>query len=153
MVDSKQAVGGGQLSITATHNVFSGHANPVWIVPDDAAEEFDSRISSLNLRTRLKPSGLFGGVGYRGFSVRRNDESTMAYVHGGMVDAGQGSSTLVANDRTLERWLLSTAGDAITAQVREHVEDSLNSPVDLEAALPPEPAGAACHPCAAAEHS
>lgn len=139
------------MSITVTLNVFSGRPNPVWIVPDDVAEEFDSRISSLNLRTRLKPSGLFGGLGYRGFSVRRNDESTMAYVHGGMVDTGQGSPTLVANDRALERWLLSTAGDAITAQVREHVEESLNSPVDLEAALPPEPAGATCHPCAAAD--
>ena len=139
------------MSLIVTLNVFSGRPNPVWVVPDDVANEFDSRMSAISSITRLKPVGLVGGLGYRGFFVRRNEESQVTYIHGGIVDPGNISPALIANDRELERWLLSTAGDSINAEVRNHVSGSLDSPIDLEATLLGDVSASTCHPCAAAD--
>jgi hypothetical protein len=91
-----------------------------------------------------------GGLGYRGFTVRRNEESDAFHVHAGVVDAGLMSPTLIAGDREIETWLLSTAGAQIPDVVRAHVEESLKEPLrqDLlqDALAPPH-----CPACAAAD--
>jgi hypothetical protein len=139
------------MSLTITLNVFSGRPNPVWVIPDEASDEFDSRLGAITSISRLKPSGLLGSLGYRGFSVRKDNESHVTYVHGGVVDTGHESPALVADDRGLEKWLLSTSGSSISAEVRNHVLESLESPIDLDATLRGEVSTSTCHPCAAAD--
>ena len=117
------------MSLSVTLNVFSGRPNPVWVVPEGAADDLNARIAAITTTSNAKPAGVMGGLGYRGFSVRRNEESDAMYIHGGVIDPGINSPTLVAGDRAIEQWLLSTAGDAVSAAVREHVESMLNTPV------------------------
>jgi len=139
------------MSFTVTLNVFSGRPNPVWVVPDEAADEFNSRVNAITSNTRLKPTGLSGGLGYRGFLVRRDDEPQASYVHDGIVDSGQTGPSVVANDRELERWLLSTAGESINAEVRDLVSESIDSPINLEASLLSDVVAPACPTCSATD--
>lgn len=88
-----------------------------------------------------------GALGYRGFSVRRNEESDAIHVHAGVIDPGHASPTLLATDREIEKWLLSTAGAHLTAAVKTHVEESLAGPVSHEAlrGVPPPSRCPACN--------
>ena len=138
------------MSLTVTLNVFSGRPNPVWTVPEGGAAEFTDRVSSISTTSNLKPAGVMGTLGYRGFSVRRNEEAHAMYVHAGVVDPGFTSPTLLAGDREIEKWLLSTAGDYVSADVKAHVEESLAGAAShelLKAAVP----ALFCPACAAAD--
>jgi len=140
------------MSLTVTLNVFSGRPNPVWTVPEGASEELNSRIAAITTTSNLKPAGVVAGLGYRGFSVRRNEESQPIYIHGGIVDPSPTSPTLIASDREIETWLLSTAGSQIGDDVKAHVQESLQSSISDELLLYKWPFPLAkCHPCVAAD--
>jgi len=138
------------VSLTVTLNIFSGRSNPTWIIPDEGASEFNERISQITTTSNLKPAGVMGGLGYRGFSVRRNEETHAFHVHAGMVDTGLLSPTLVADDRDIERWLLSTATTELPELVRAHIDEALREPIQhdtLMAAV----VGPHCPACVAAD--
>jgi hypothetical protein len=118
------------MSLTVTLHVYSGRPNPQWILPDAAAEEFNERlqkIASVSRVSNLKPAAM-GGLGYRGFNVRETGQSRGMRLHSGMVDQGQGSPTLLTADRTLERWLLNTAGRNITDSLRDYIAKMVSTP-------------------------
>src|SRR5690349_20896436 len=98
------------MSLTVTLNVFSGRPNPVWTVPEGAAAELTDRVSKIETTSNLKPAGVLEGLGYRGFSVRRNVDIHPLHIHGGVIDPGHAVPTFIADDREIEKWLLSTAG-------------------------------------------
>jgi hypothetical protein len=138
------------MSLTVTLNVFSGRPNPVWIVPENKTTEFATRVSRISTTSNLKPVGVREGLGYRGFSVRHNEEAGSFYVHAGIVDPGVAGPSLLANDREIEDWLLSTAGSQISSEVKAHVKQSLANKVShqaLKATSPPPK----CPKCAAAD--
>jgi len=137
------------MSLSVTLKVFSGRPNPVWIVPEGAADDLNRRIAAITTTSNVKPPGVLGGLGYRGFSVRRNEESDATFIHGGVVDQGVNTPSLISGDHDLEQWLLSTAGDAISAEVRAHVVSMLDAPVS-DAPIRSAP-GAACPAGAAAD--
>jgi hypothetical protein len=61
------------MPLTVTMKIFSGRPNPVWILPDSAANEFHDRVARIRNTARisnLKPAGALGGLGYRGFKVQ-----------------------------------------------------------------------------------
>ena len=138
------------MSLTVTLNVFSGRANPVWTVPEGAAAELTSRISAITTTSNLKPAGILSGLGYRGFIVRRNEDSAPIYIHAGVIDPGHGSPTYLAENREIETWLLSTAGEQLSPVVRDHVEESLREPISHKPILVP-PTAAACPHCVAVD--
>ncbi|MCX6952110.1 MAG: hypothetical protein NTV51_08075 [Verrucomicrobia bacterium] len=115
------------MSLTVTLNVFSGRPNPTWTVPEGAAAELSERLSKLTSTLNLKPAGGVSTLGYRGFSVRSGDAQSATFIHGGAVDLGQFSPTLLAKDREIEKWLLSTAGSAVPDNVKAHVKSSLKA--------------------------
>ena len=118
------------MSLTVTLNVFSGRPNPTWVVPDEAAAELRDRVSRIATLSNLKPPSVLGGLGYRGFSVSHDHDAELTLnLHAGVVDRGGPSPTLIADDREIERFLLSTAGGAIADEVRAHVEQSLAIPI------------------------
>jgi hypothetical protein len=139
------------VSLTITLNIFSGRPDPVWTVPDEAAVEFTERISTIATASTMKPPGVLGGLGYRGFSVRRDEEAEAMYVHAGIVDAGPASPTLVAGDREIEKWLLSTAGDQVPADIKAYVEESLGTEVTYEALTVAPFSAGACPACVATD--
>jgi hypothetical protein len=139
------------VSLTITLDVFSGRPNPVWTVPEGGATELNDRIHSISTTSNLKPAGVMGGLGYRGFLVRRNEESHPIQIHAGIVDPGHASPTLIADDREIEKWLLSTAGEHVAAEVRAHVEEALKSPVSHDALKSAAVAGPHCPACNAAD--
>jgi hypothetical protein len=121
--------GGYNVSLTVTLNIFSGRPNPVWSVPEGASDELSQRMAAISNTSNLKPAGVVSGLGYRGFTVRRQEDPNSIYVHAGVVDPGFASPTLVASDREIETWLLSTAPRDLAAEVRSVVEQALREPV------------------------
>jgi hypothetical protein len=138
------------MSLTVTLNVFSGRPNPVWTVPEGGAAEFMDRIEKISTTSNVQPAGTLGGLGYRGFSVRRGEDTASTYVHAGIIDPGHASPTLIADDREIETWLLSTSGTQLSAEVKAHVEEALKEPVSHAQLIlrPPPPH---CPHCAAAD--
>jgi hypothetical protein len=118
------------MSLTVTLNVFSGRPNPVWVVPEGGAAEFSDRVSKLTTTTNLKTPGVMEGLGYRGFTVRRNEENTVFNVHGGLVDPGHTSPSLIGEDREIEKWLLASAPkNTIPDAVTSHVSEAILRPI------------------------
>jgi hypothetical protein len=116
------------MSVTITLHIFSGRPDPAWELSDDQASEFADRLSQIRNTTLLKPAGLAGNLGYRGFSVTSVREKRLepsVYVHGGIVDLDRFDINRISETPDLEQWLLSTAGDAISNEIRQLVQAEL----------------------------
>lgn len=117
------------MSVTVTLHIYSGVADPAWELSDDQARELVDRIQRIQQTTLLKPAGLLGNLGYRGFSVTSVAERGLephVYIHGGIVDSDRFDLNRIVDDADLERWLLSTAGTAVSDDVRKDVEAQLS---------------------------
>ena|SRR5713101_814475 len=120
------------MSLIVTLHVFSGRPNPVWVLPDDGEVEFNERLGRIAGAARVsnvKPAGVTGGLGYRGFTIQDQSGSRSITIHAGVIDPGRQSMTLLTEDRELERWLLATGGAVIPEGARLHVERQLGTPV------------------------
>jgi hypothetical protein len=108
-----------------TLNVFSGRPNPSWLLTEQEEAELTERLHALDQPTDRRPPGIFGGLGYRGFSITRDPTHpsgplAMA-VHENIVDQQLGSAI---DDTGLETWLAQTGRAHIPDAVREHVQAS-----------------------------
>jgi hypothetical protein len=139
------------VNLIVTLKVFSGRPDPVWIIADDAAKEFMDKVEKISTASNVKPAGIMGGLGYRGFAVRRGDETVSMFIHAGVVDPGHDSPSLIVENRDIEKWLLSTAPTEVDAAVKAHVEESLKQPVSLAAFEPVRAPARHCPPCVAAD--
>lgn len=54
-----------------TLNVFSGRPNPTWLLTEKEEHELTERLAAADKLTDKRPSGIYGGLGYRGYSVTR----------------------------------------------------------------------------------
>jgi hypothetical protein len=116
------------MPLTVTMKIFSGRPNPVWVLPEAAANEYRervSRISATAATSNLKPLGALGGLGYRGFKVQTIGDPIPTYIHAGIVDRGRHLPTFVTENRDLERWIFSTNQKQFPPGIQEHVERSL----------------------------
>lgn len=118
------------MSVIVTLHVFSGRPDPAWELTDDQAKELADRISRLNRTTLLKPPGILGVLGYRGFTVSAVREAAFepeTYIHAGIVDRSRFGVNLMSDDADLEQWLLSTAGAVVEPGVTDFVSQQLSS--------------------------
>jgi hypothetical protein len=118
------------MSVVVTLHVFSGRPDPAWELTENQAVELAEHLRSINKTTLLKPPGIVGSLGYRGFSinsVREKDFAPMMYIHAGVVDRARFGANLLADDTELERWLLSTAGQSIDETLNKYVNQELSS--------------------------
>jgi hypothetical protein len=117
------------MSVTITLHIFSGRPDPAWELSDDQALELADRISQIQNTTLLKPAGLASSLlGYKGFSVNAVREKRLdpfIYIHGGVVESDRFGLNRITDVPDLEQWLLSTAGDAISDDVRQVVHTEL----------------------------
>ena len=118
------------MATVVTLDIFSGRPNPIWTLSASQEKELADRMAALKEFTDKRPSGAFGGLGYRGFLIARNaEESGRAdhmHVHEGIVERGLGSPNQVA-DAALENWLASTADGVIGADLRQHLADAIRN--------------------------
>lgn len=118
------------MSVTVTLHVFSGNPDPSWELTDSQSEELADRIYAIPKTTLLKPSGIVGGLGYRGFSVHAVRERRLdphVYVHLGVVELDRFDVNRIAEDTELEEWLLATGAQAVAPAVREQVRSDLRA--------------------------
>lgn len=118
------------MSATVTLHIYSGRPNPAWELTHDQVQEFSDRINQIPYTTLLKPAGLAGALGYRGFSITSVREKSLEphiYVHGGVVDIDRFDLSRISDMPDLEQWLLSTAGNEITDEVRQVVQTELST--------------------------
>jgi len=97
------------MAIEVVLDVFSGRPNPSWALDSARESEFLSRLKRLQPADEKPPERPI--LGYRGFVVQSSAGSGLAgivRVYGGMVQ--RDGSAYQDPDRSLERWLLDTAG-------------------------------------------
>src|SRR5687768_16311911 len=102
------------MSITVTLHIFSGRPDPAWELTAVQANDLAARLASVQQTTLLKPAGIAGQLGYRGFSittVREPAFEPLIYIHRGIIDLARFDLNRIADSPELEEWLLSTAGD------------------------------------------
>jgi len=117
------------MPVKVSLQVFSGRENPTWELDPLQVQELRDRLKGL-VTSLERPPGTLGGLGYQGFALdaeRELDLEPSLFVHAGLVDTGASNATLQAPGGELERWLLSTAGDALAPALREYVEAQLPS--------------------------
>lgn len=77
----------------------------------------------------LKPPGIIGGLGYRGFTIRAVGERLLdqeIYVHAGIIDVGPRDINRFTDSPELEQFLLRTGGENVDPPVRDLVLAALN---------------------------
>jgi len=118
------------MSVTVILHIFSGQPDPAWELSNDQVQELSARLRQIQNTTLLKPAGLAGPLGYRGFSVHSVGAGLLEphiYIHGGVVDIDRFDLNRITDTPDLEKWLLSTAGTAITEGVRQTVDLELST--------------------------
>ena len=118
-----------------TLNVFSGRPNPSWLLTDDEEAKLGERLNALAQPTDRRPSGVYGGLGYRGFSITRGafhpNGALALTVHENIVDSQLSGHNMVDSTQ-LESWLAATAHAQIPAEISEHVKTSIAQKVALQ---------------------
>jgi hypothetical protein len=116
------------MTITVTLQVFSGLPNPVWHLTEKQEAELNEKLSSAQKLVDKRPSGAFGGLGYRGFSLARSAEDPHGPLaitaHEGILERGAAAPNLV-DDVGLEKWLAEIGTPHVPDVVREHVNAQL----------------------------
>lgn len=118
------------MSVTITLHIYSGRPDPSWELSDTDATELANRISSIQQVTRLKPAGMSGMLGYKGFSivsVRERRFEPHIYLHEGIVDSDRFDINRIEDSPEIEKWLLSTAGNAVSDDIKSVVTTALGS--------------------------
>jgi hypothetical protein len=114
-----------------TLNVFSGRPNPTWLLNDQEEQELTQRLQASQSLTDKRPSGAYGGLGYRGFSITRDalhpQGPLSMLVHQGIVDQHAGGTNIFASSG-LETWLAETGQKYIPEVVQEHLKSSIDAP-------------------------
>ena len=109
------------MSVTVTLHIFSGRPDPAWELTPEQVRELAARLASIQQTTLLKPAGIVGQLGYRGFSINAVREPALEpqiYIHKGIVDLARFDLNRIIDNAELEEWLLSTAGDVVSDEVR-----------------------------------
>lgn len=124
------------MPIHVTLHIFSGRPDPVWELSETQSRQLAERLAAAPERSLQKPPGLAGGIGYQGFTVHSSDTAGLAaqtYIHAGLADIGQRLPALALGDVEVERFLLDTAGDAVSPAVRAAVAKALDRPLSAMA--------------------
>jgi hypothetical protein len=120
-------------------NIFSGRPNPSWELSDEQAGALLEQVDRLTQATTSKPSGVLGGLGYRGFLVERSatapEGALSLYVHEGIVDRGQTQVNAVDGDQTVERSLLESGRAVVDEALYQYVADEMGTRRNVGALL------------------
>ncbi len=128
------------MSVTVTVHVYSGRPDPAWELSSQQAAELADKIKRINKTTLLKPPGIIGGLGYRGFSidtVREKDLDPKIYLHAGIVDLDRFDANRITDTPDLEAWLLSTAGSTVDQNTMTYIDSQIKGHDRFNKAIAP----------------
>jgi hypothetical protein len=138
------------MTTVVTLDVFSGRQNPSLQLSDADEKELHDRLAAATTTTHQRPSGVVGGLGYRGFLVSSHDATLTAAgqlrVHEGVVDRGISLANVVDNTE-IERFLLTKF--ALDQDVHDHVHDSVANVAPFGSSVVP--VLTRCPPCHAVD--
>jgi|ERR1700723_1033579 hypothetical protein len=127
------------MPVTVSLNIYSGRPNPSWGLSDEESEALLDQVTGLSELTTAKPSGVLGGLGYRGFLVERSatapEGALSLYVHEGIVDRGQSQVNAVDDNQTVERTLLESGRRSIDDELYRYVAQEMGTRKDVGALL------------------
>lgn len=110
-------------------HVFSGRPDPSWVLRDTEALELRAILGLLRERTPLKARGWPQKLGYRGFSVMSAPRglfgSLWLTVQNAIVDPGPYEPSYLDYERSVEKFLLGTAGTIITESLAQNITGEL----------------------------
>lgn len=113
------------MSLTVTLHAFSGMPNPTWRLDASQTIEFVRRLRDLTETPTDGPA--LPDLGYRGIQCLATEMTDLLadslHVFGGRVEGA--TSSWRDPGRALERWLLDSAGEALTPEARAMVEAEL----------------------------
>ncbi|HEV2740662.1 MAG TPA: hypothetical protein VGU66_19025 [Candidatus Elarobacter sp.] len=115
-------------------DVFSGRPNPTWVLPAAESEALERRIAALGEKTRLKPPGIDGRLGYRGISLHRPAGDPAGpldlRIHGGVIGTSRLAPNLVDPGRAIEHAIIERAGAHLGARLKAYLQRELAKPVE-----------------------
>ncbi|MEJ2625778.1 MAG: hypothetical protein P8Z80_14925 [Pseudolabrys sp.] len=115
-------------------------------------EQLTERLRSLQTFTDRRPSGIFGSLGYRGFSISREADHALGpmalTVHEGIADRQIAGPNMIETTG-IEDWLAEQAASHVSPEVMAYVREAIARKVSL--AYQTATKGAACPPCKAAD--
>lgn len=100
------------MSVTITLHIYSGLPDPAWELTSEQISQLRAIVVSSGRRSLMKPPGLVGRLGYRGFSIDTVGEAGLEasmYVHARVLDIGRLDMTIVTDQPILENFLISTS--------------------------------------------
>lgn len=136
-----------------TLNIFSGRPNPTWTLTGADEKKLTDRLASLETATDRRPSGVFGGLGYRGFTIARSVKGakSMATVHESIVDRA-GADFNVVDETGIEAFLVGTAGGRVPEEVLAYLSQNTGDAAKVKPfKLPKIPLKPLCPMCKAAD--
>jgi hypothetical protein len=102
--------------------LYSGVPDPAWTLTADQSKELSAALAGLSRVDEDPPSG---GLGYHGFAILTPDGTMVAFA-GKVVNADSDPPYVLDDpDRTIERFLLDTAGQHVPAKGLDIVADAL----------------------------
>ncbi len=112
-------------TIRVTLGLYSGRADPSWVLEPDESLALDRALGALPRAVGRPPEG---GLGYRGFTIERPAGTLIAY-RGAVAPPGQGAREYLSDPTLIvERLLLEFAGSRIGAAELAEVRRSLGAP-------------------------
>jgi len=114
------------MALLVTAHAYSQRRNPSWILSDAQEDSFSEILRGMRERSPVKARGGIPIFGYRGFAVTQLPGAEPAYfVNRGIVDPGSHELSFLDENRSMETFLLSTAGSGVDETLKEEIRESL----------------------------
>lgn len=115
------------MALIVTLNIFTGPINPRWILSGKPELDLESKLKS-QLRTSLVPTGVFGDLGYSGFSIYTIDNGNLPqefHIQNGIAHFGRYGPNRLLDNLAVEKWLLETGSKYISKSLFAFIDASL----------------------------
>lgn len=116
------------MSVIVTLHIFSGRPDPVWELAEDQVLQLTERLRSTQERSLLRPPGIAGALGYRGFSILSTGEKALdshIFVHQGLAEIGGLNISLNLGSPETELFLLETGRAALPNDLYDYVSEEI----------------------------
>lgn len=117
------------MTVTVVADLYSGRPNPSFQLTPSQEEKLRERLSGTKEHIERRPSGVFGGLGYRGFKLSRPPDHPAGplhlHLHEGIADQGAFGANFV-DDTRIEHWLAEIAARHLSESASHHIHHALS---------------------------
>ncbi|WP_395943123.1 hypothetical protein [Brevundimonas sp.] len=116
------------MSVTVTLHIYSGRPDPKWTLTVEQAQALNDALLRPGDAFGIEPSGPPSALGFRGFTIETASKGllpTRAFIYNRQLTR-QDDSLVTMPDHSVERFLLDSAGSAVSDAAREVVLQALD---------------------------